>query len=88
MFRTLFRMPLEKSRITCIFLLVCLSVILLYLVPITIHTADITTATYRLLYAERCFELLETVICSFTLTVAFALIMLYESTKGQGAGKM
>ena len=88
MFNTLFRTPLEKSRLAIIFLTLSLTAILLYLIPITIHTADIATAAYRALYAERCRALLETVVCALSLTISFSLILLYENTKGQGMGKM
>lgn len=86
--RSLFKDPLCKSRAAFEFLLFCLTAILLYLVPITIHTADISSAAYSALYAERCRVLLETVVCAFSLTVASALVILYESSEDAGKRKM
>ena len=72
---------LVKTDLTCCFFKTSLFAILMCLIPITLYISTSQLDTYMVIRFERALMMIENIVCAFSLTIAFGLVMLYEERK-------
>lgn len=72
---------LFKKNLAYLFMNIFLFIILMNVVVITMYLAAPEVSTYKVIIFDRALLMLENVVCAFSFTVAFGLIINYEERK-------
>ena len=77
----MFKKMLNKYNLTYLFFKSALFAILMFLVPITLYLSTPQIDTYKVIHFERALMMIENIVCAFSLTIAFGLVIMYEEKK-------